>query len=305
MILVIGGSSKIGSTLLDLLVNQNGSVRMLVRDHRERSRAVVGVEVVTGDLAEKPSLNAAMGGIDKVFLLSSPHPDAVTWHANAIDAARESGVRLVVRSSILGAGGAATGEFITSHTASDEYLAASGVDYVILRPNLFQQNVPESTIPSIDASGQFYVNAGDAKLSMVDTRDVAAVAAAVLTEPGHEGATYDITGPEALSYHDVAIRLSEALGRDIRYIEVSDDASRSTLSGFGMTAWFMDALVGLYQNYRRSGQGGYAARVTETVLRITGRPPRTLDALIAERPGPASVALSPGPFDNVSERNIR
>jgi hypothetical protein len=90
---------------------------------------------------------------------------------------------------------------------------------VIVRPNLFQQNVTESTIPSIDGNGQFYLDAGPARISMVDTRDVAAVAAVALTGPGHAGVTYDVTGPEALSYHDVAAKLTPVLAREIRYIE--------------------------------------------------------------------------------------
>ena len=98
---------------------------------------------------------AAMDGIEKVFLLSSPHRDAITWHRNAIDAARQSGVRLLVRSSIIGAGRQSPAEFVNAHTICDRYLEDSGLAYVIVRPNLFLQNVPESTIPSIDASGTF------------------------------------------------------------------------------------------------------------------------------------------------------
>ena len=159
-----------------------------------------------------------MAGVEKVFLLSSPHPDAASWHRNAIDAARRTQVQLLVRSSILGADRESpAAEFISAHTDCDRYLEESGLPYVIVRPNLFLQNIPESTIPSIDASGTFYADAGEARISMVDTRDVAAVAAVALTEPGHAGADYDVTGPEALSYDDVAAKLTEALGRRISY----------------------------------------------------------------------------------------
>ena len=117
---------------------------------------------------------------------------------------------------------------------------------------------------------------------MVDTRDVAAVAAAALTSPGHEGKTYDVTGPESISYEDVATKLSAALGRKITYIDAPDDAVRGALSGFGMPQWLVGALVDLYQDYRRSGTDGYAAQVTDTVQQLTGHPPRTLDQLLAE-----------------------
>lgn len=223
-----------------------------------------------------------MARIEKVFLLSSPHPDAVSWHRNAIDAARRTQVQLLVRSSILGAGRDSPAEFINAHTTCDRYLQDSGLPYVIVRPNLFLQNIPESTIPSIDASGTFYADAGEARISMVDTRDVAAVAALALTEPGHAGARYDVTGPEALSYTDVAAKLTSAMGRHISYVGASDDAVRQALLGAGLTKWFASALVGLYQDYRRSGTGGYAAQVTGTVQRLTGRPARSLDDLLGE-----------------------
>ena len=284
MILVIGGRSKIGSALLELLSARGEKVRALVRD-RERGGSLPGrVEPVVGDLASPESLRAAMSGVEKVFLLSSPHRDAVQWHRNAIDAARASGVALLVRSSILGADKDRPAEFVSAHTECDRHLEQAGLDHVILRPNLFLQNVPESTIPSIGEDGRFYVDAGDARISMVDTRDVAAVASVVLTESGHVGAHYDITGSEALSYRDVASKLSSALGREITYVDAPDDAVSGALLGFGLDQWFVDALVGLYQDYRRSGTDGYASVVTDTVERVTGRPPRSLDELLSELP---------------------
>lgn len=282
MILVIGGRSKIGSALIELLSAKGEVVRALVRAGEADASFPAGVESFVGDLGVPDSLAAAMAGVEKVFLLSSPHRDAVGWHRNAIDAAHAARVGLLVRSSIIGAGEDSPAEFVDAHTQADRYLESSGVPYAILRPNLFLQNVPESTIPSIAADGTFYVNAGDARISMVDTRDAAAVAAVVLTEPGHTAAHYDITGPEALSYADVAAKLSAALDRNIAYVDAPDDAVRDGLLGYGLDAWFVDALIGLYQDYRRSGTDGYASTVTDTVQHLTGAPPRTLDALLGE-----------------------
>jgi len=286
LILVIGGRSKIGAALIAELLGRGEHVRVLVRTG-EPVGFPAGAEIVTGDLADERSLVAAMDGAEKVFVLSSPHPDAMTWHRNAIDAARRTAVQLLVRSSILGADRQSAAEFISAHTACDRYLQDSGLPYVIVRPNLFLQNIPQSTIPSIDTSGNFYVDAGEARISMVDTRDVAAVAAVALTEPGHAGAQYDVTGPEALSYADVAAKLTAALGRPIIYIDAPDEAVREALLGAGLNQWFANALVGLYQDYRRSGTDGYAAKVTGTVQRLTGHPARSLDDLLGEpAPGP-------------------
>ena len=282
MILVIGGRSKVGAALIGELLGRGEQVRALVRAGEPGGHRDTAAEVVTGDLADEGSLVTAMAGVEKVFLLSSPHPDAVGWHRNAIDAARRTQVQLLVRSSILGADRESPAEFISAHTACDRYLEDSGLPYVIVRPNLFLQNIPESTIPAIDASGTFYADAGEARISMVDTRDVAAVAALALTESGYAGAHFDLTGPEALSYTDVAAKLTSVLGRRISYVGASDDAVRQALLGAGLTTWFAGALVGLYQDYRRSGTGGYAAQVTETVQRLTGRPARSLDDLLGE-----------------------
>jgi len=282
MILVIGGRSKVGAALIGELLGRGEQVRALVRAGAPAGHLATAAEVVTGDLADEGSLVTAMAGVEKVFLLSSPHPDAVGWHRNAIDAARRTPVQLLVRSSILGADRESPAEFISAHTTCDRYLEDSGLPYVIVRPNLFLQNIPESTIPAIDASGTFYADAGEARISMVDTRDVAAVAALALTEPGYAGAHFEVTGPEALSYTDVAAKLTSVLGRRISYVGASDDAVRQALLGAGLTTWFAGALVGLYQDYRRSGTGGYAAQVTETVQRLTGRPARSLDDLLGE-----------------------
>lgn len=282
LILIIGGRSKIGTALTGDLLALGQQVRILVRPGEPAAGIPGGAEAVVGDLADEASLVTAMSGVEKVFLLSSPHPDAVAWHRNAIDAARRTEVRLLVRSSILGAGQETEAEFISAHTASDRYLEGSGLPYVILRPNLFLQNIPDSTIPAIDASGNFYVNAGQARISMADTRDVAAVAAATLTGDGHAGAHYDVTGPEALSYSDVAVKLTSALDRQISYVDAPDKAVRQALLDAGLNEWFAGALVGLYQDYRTSGPDGYAAQVTDTVQRVTGRPARSLDGLLGE-----------------------
>jgi len=282
VILVIGGRSKIGAALIGELLGRGQQVRALVRAGEPTGSVPGAAEAVTGDLADEGSLVTAMAGVEKVFLLSSPHPDAVSWHRHAIDAARRTQVQLLVRSSILGADRESPGEFIRAHTTCDRYLEDSGLPFVIVRPNLFLQNIPESTIPSIDASGTFYADAGEARISMVDTRDVAAVASRALTEPGHAGAHYDVTGPEALSYADVAAKLTSAMGRRISYVAAPDDAVRKALLGAGLTEWFAGALVGVYQDYRRSGTDGYAAQVTETCQRLTGRPARSLDGLLGE-----------------------
>jgi uncharacterized protein YbjT (DUF2867 family) len=280
MILVIGGRSKIGSAVLDQLGRRGASVRTLARSSEPSAAFPPPIETVTGNLGDPASLAAAMQGVEQVFLLCGPTPDEVALNRNAIDAAHTSGVRLVVRISILAADPASTATFVRNHGQSDAYLARSGLAHAILRPNSFAQNVPETVIPTIDSDGRFYANVGDARLSMVDTADVGAVAAVVLTSPGHDGKTYDVTGPEALSFGDVASKLSSRLGRRVEYVDVPDAEVRSALAGAGLGDWLVDSLVSLFAQYRRSGTDGYAAQVTDTVLRLTGKTAHTLDDVL-------------------------
>jgi len=281
MILVIGGRSKIGSAVLDQLGRRGASVRALARSSEPSAAFPLPIETVTGDLGDPSSLEAAMQGVEQVFLLCGPTPDEVTLNRNAIDAAHASGVRLVVRSSILAADPASTATFVRNHGESDAYLAGSGLAHVILRPNYFAQNVPESVIPTIDGDGRFYANLGDARLSIVDTADVGAVAAVVLTNPGHDGKAYDVTGPEALSYDGVASKLSANLGRRIEYVDVPDAAARSALTDAGLGDWLVESLISLFGQYRRSGTDGYAAQVSDTVRQLTGQPAHTLEDVLA------------------------
>jgi uncharacterized protein YbjT (DUF2867 family) len=282
VIVVIGGTSKIGSALIEQLVGTGAAVRALARSAERATQFPDRVEVVRGDLSDRESLRSALDRADRLFLLCGPTEQEVMLNRNAIDVAKEAGLTLLVRSSILGSDPASPSTFIRDHGACDAYLRESGVPYAIIRPHMFMQNIPESTIPSIDAQGNFYANAGDARISMVDTRDVAAVAAVLLTQSGKEGGAYDVTGPEALSYEDVASKLSHIMGRTITYVDVGDEAVAGALSGFGLGAWLVGALVELFGDYRRSGTSGYATRVTDTVERLTGRPPRSLDQLLAE-----------------------
>ena len=116
---------------------------------------------------------------------------------------------------------------------------------------------------------------------MTDARDVAAVAARTLLDAVHPGKAYDITGPEALSHAEACEKRSARLGRPVRYVPVDDEAAGSAALAAGLNRWMTDAPIGLYQDHRRSGTGGYAAQVADTVPAVTGRPAHTLDQALA------------------------
>jgi uncharacterized protein YbjT (DUF2867 family) len=281
VILVIGGRSKIGAALIGDLLARGQRVRALVRAGEPTVSMPAGVETVTGDLAGEGSLVGAMEGAEKVFLLSSPHPGAVRWHRNAIDAARRTDMQLLMRSSIIGANRESNAEFISAHTACDRYLTDSGLPHVIVRPNLFLQNIPESTIPSIDASGNFYVDAGQVRLSMVDTRDVAAVAA----RPHRAWARQ-----RSLRRHRPRGAFVHRCRRQAHRRDGTPDhvCRRIPRRGAPRAAacradWVVRERPGRpVPGLPPLGTGGYAAQVTDTVERLTGRRARSLDDLLTE-----------------------
>ncbi len=288
MILVIGGGSRIGSELVTLLRARGERLRLLTRS----AETAAEPDSVVGDLARPATLDAAMAGVDRVFLLSSPAHDERAWHRNAIEAATRQGVRHLVRSSIIGADAHSKARFIRHHGESDDFLRASGVPFTIIRPNFFMHNVTAGWAPTLDPQGNYYAPAGDAAISMVDARDVAAVAAAVLTGRRHGGKTYDVTGPEPVSHAEACQMLGKRLGRPVRYVPVDDETARSAMLGAGLPGWLTDALVELYQDYRRSGIDGYAAAVHGTVADLTGSAPRSLDKALDDELKPEAALAS-------------
>jgi uncharacterized protein YbjT (DUF2867 family) len=297
VILVIGGRSRTGQELTRQLVAAGNQVRVLTRTSEPApagTSAVTGapgVETVTGDLARPDTLDEAMAGVDQVFLLCGTAHDELAWTRNGIDAAARAGVRHLVVSSILGSNSASKARFVRHHGEADAHVVASGVPYTILRPNMYMHNVTSMWPATIGPDGNYYAPAGDSRISAIDARDVAAVAAQVLAAPQeHLGQAYDLTGPAALDTAECCELLGKHLGRAITYVPVDDDAAHGAMLGAGLPRWMADALVELYQDYRRSGLDGYAAQVSDSVRAVTGRSPRTLDqALTDDLAGPGQA----------------
>lgn len=267
MILVTGATGNVGMELVKRLSQRGEPVRAFVRN-RTQAQAIASprTELVEGDFAKPGTFTPALAGVDRLFLLIPSSSEVEEQQRNFVDAAKRSHVRHIVKLSQLGANENAPGRFQRYHGAVEKYIVNSGIPHTFLRPNLFMQGL-YNFIPTISTQGVFYAPAGDAKVSIVDVRDIASVAAKVLAEPGHEGKTYDITGPQALSHVDFADQLSKATGKAIKYIDIPPGDMRKALLGFGMPPWQADGLVEDYDHYRR----GEAAIVTRTVRDITGR----------------------------------
>jgi uncharacterized protein YbjT (DUF2867 family) len=163
--------------------------------------------------------------------------------------------------------------FPRQHADSEDYIKSAGVPYTFLRPNGFMQNFINYNAETINSQNAFYGSQGDGKVSHIDLRDIAAVAVKTLTESGHEGKAYTLTGPEALSNARIAEILSEDTGREIRYVDLPAEQFKQALVGAGLPEWSADALVDLQQLYR----SGAASAVTNDVAQLLGRRPISLE----------------------------
>ncbi len=215
MILVFGATGHIGGDLISILSSQGVSAVAVARAP-ERARPLPGIRWAKADLAEPASINGVFGGVKTMFLLTGNGPDLAALQVTAIRAAVKSGVEYVVKLSALGASSHSKSPIGRAHYEAEQALIGSGMRWAILRPHAFMQNLLDQT-PAIVGEGRIFAASGDGKIPFVDTRDIAAVAAVTLTRSGHDGNKYILTGPEALSYFDVARILSETVGRAITY----------------------------------------------------------------------------------------
>jgi uncharacterized protein YbjT (DUF2867 family) len=271
MILVTGATGKTGRALVEQLASRGVPVRTLVRDLTSAGGlAAPGVELVVGDLGRPETLAPALAGIRTAYLLSAADPDQVRMHGNFIEAAARAGVRHVVRQSVRGAAPRSPVKLARWHATSQQQLEESGMAWTHLQPVYNMQNFFRLA-GSIQSTGAFFAPMKDAALSMVDARDVADVAAALLTGDGHEGKTYVVTGPEPLTFAEAARHLSSAVDRPVRYVDVTAEVAGSVLLSMGLPPWYVDDLLELYAFYS-SGAGSV---VTDAVRRLAGHPGRS------------------------------
>ncbi|HTG26958.1 MAG TPA: SDR family oxidoreductase [Methylomirabilota bacterium] len=278
MILITGASGNAGGAVLREVLKSGSGVRAMYRSKEEAAKAAKGATAVIADFADKQSLRGALEGVDTVYLVCSPVRELVELESNMIDACREAGVKHVVLNSALGAGDFPK-SFPSWHRKVEDKLKASGMNYTMLRPNGFMQNLIAYFAPSIRAQGAFYQSTGDAKVSHVNLRDIAAAAAAILrSRSQHAGKIYELNGPEALSYAEVAEKISKATGRKVQYVDIPPDAQRKALLDMGMPDFLVTALLEL-QEYYASGK---ASKVDGTLESLIHRAPIKMDAFLTE-----------------------
>ncbi len=270
MILVTGGTGLIGSEVVRRLSQAGAPARALVRDPRS-GQNLPGITWVMGDLTQPETLPSAFAGCTKLFLLTGNSEDAYEMQRDALAAARQAGIAQVVKASAFGASPHSHSMIGRMHYRIETELQESGLAWTMLRPHHFMQNLLGQA-DSIINDGVVYSSSGDGRIPFVDTRDIAAVAAVTLTQAGHTGRKYVITGAEALSYRQATDILGQAIGRPLRFIDEPFGEARARLTQAGQPGWLVDSLLAIAA-YQRAG--GPTETITSVVADLTGRPPRT------------------------------
>lgn len=268
MILLTGATGSVGYELARLFAAKNVPVRAMVRStaSAEKLKDIGDIVPITGDFDDPASLDAALEGIEKAFLLTNSSDHAEAQQLAFVAAARRAGVRHIVKLSQLHAAADSPVRFLRYHAAVEQVIRDSGIGYTFLRPNLFMQGLLgfRHTI----AQGQLFAPIGDASVSLVDIRDIAAVAFEALTKPGHAGEIYDITGPQALTHAEIATRIGAAIGRNVSFIQIPPEAMREAVIKVGFPIWQADGLIEDYAHYAR----GEAASISPQGPAVIGRP---------------------------------
>lgn len=273
--LVTGGN--IGNHVAEGLAKAGVAVRVIVRAPApNRTWSDLGIEQVTANLESVASLAPIFEDVNHFFSLTPFVENLEQLGANTIEAARKAGVSYVVRSSLYGASDDGIA-MRRAHRAVEKAVERSGIPYTIIRPNSFMDSyfMHADAIKGADA---FYLPQGDGKVSLVDVRDIAAVAVACLTQSGHSGKTYSVTGSEALSNGDIAGKLSAALGRRISYYDVTPAQAEDSMLKAGVPAWMAASLLELFHICKE----GLASEVTDVVERVLHREPITFKQFLAD-----------------------
>ena len=248
-ILVIGGTGTTGKSLLEILKNQQANYKAMVRSaEKQAALEAEGIPAVKASLGEWEGVDQALRDIDTVFLLTSPGPQSVAEQNGLIDRAKAAGVRKIVKISAVIAETGSNVHLADWHGQIEDHLKSSGMEYVILRPHSFMQN-SMMQIPTITAQNSLYESMGDAKIPMVDTRDVARASFECLRNDTWNNKTFVITGPEAVGYQEVTNALSAATNRDIAYVQIPSDAHNAAMKQAGVPEWLADDLTQMSKDW--------------------------------------------------------
>jgi uncharacterized protein YbjT (DUF2867 family) len=275
MIVLTGVTGKTGGETAKQLLAKGVKFRAIVRNvDKAADLKAAGVELIAGDLGDAETVKRALNGASKALLIL---PNGKTQQANEqqfTDLAKAAGLKHLVKMSSMEAVAHAETPIPKAHWAVEEYIRASGLPWTMVKPNFFMQNLLSSA-NSIKTSNRFSLPMGEGTTGMADIGDIAAVCVEVLTGQGHAGKSYEITGPEVLTFHDAAARFSTVLGRKIEYVPMPMDAFRQRMTGV-LEPWHLNAVCELFREIAEIGLD----HTTDTFRRLMGREPRSLSQFV-------------------------
>ena len=283
-VLVTGATGNIGSQLTPRLAAHDGlEVRAYVRDAEKAAQLRdAGAKLAIGTFEDAGSLRTALKDIDTVVLITPPGPNAADQAIGVVDAAKEAGVRRIVRISALKASVDGPTDNTRQHGRTDEAILSSGLAYTILRPHFFMQNLFMSA-QTIATDGNMFWGMGDGKLGTIDVRDIVDSAEKAVLSDEFDNHILSLTGPETLSFHDMASRLTKILGRPVTYVPVSLDAVEQSLRDMGMGDWFPKVM----RDYSGAYSRGWGDFTDGDVERVTGHAARSFDEFARQVLAPA------------------
>lgn len=277
-VLVVGATGNIGKEVVSELTRGGASVVVGTRDVAKASaqfQSREGIRAVSLDVDKPETLGPALRGVDTVIQVSTMTPAMAAQTRSLVEAARQAGVTHLVRSSLIGAGEPEPITEAVWHGDADQAIASSGIAYTLLRPMQYFQNfLSPRNRQTIREQGTVAMPLGTSRVSNIDTRDIAEIAARVALAPGsgHHGKAYVLTGAEAMTMEQVCSVMGEALGKPLRYVAVDPGKFLQTLLGNGVPQVIAEAIGGWFE-YCRAGR---ADRVTQDAEQLLGRKPRSL-----------------------------
>ena len=268
---------------------------MVHSERRKAQLAAAGIESVMGDFDNPESMERALEGVEKAYLVCTPDEKLVQRETAFINAAKKAGVQLIVKCSALLAGPTAETQNLRSHGVVEEALIKSGIAYTILRPTGYMQTFTLFGWDMIQKAGVISMPAGDGRMAMVDVRDVATVAIKALTEPGHTGKAYDITGAEAFNLYEMASDLQKALGHSVTYLPGNEQQLTMVMRVLGVPPTPSEHVIKIFRMQRE-----HRIEMIHTTLQELGITPITYAQfardLVAGRTGGGNSFQPPDTF---------
>lgn len=270
-VLVVGATGKVGSELVSLLVADGIKPRLFQRASSKNAFKDTDLEVVSGELADKESLKAALEGINTVFMITRDQPDQALLEGNLIDVAVGQGVEKIIKSSAFAASLDPPQGYGAIHHQAELKLMQSGLKWVVLRPYFFMQNFLELS-KEITQSGFLPLPLARAKVGVIDARDVALVAFHVIKSHRFDNQCYELTGPESLTMKDCSNVLGQVLNKKVRYFSPPYWLASLMMRRQGVSQWDIRMRKQLFRMIKSGGE----EKLTDWVKRITGKDPYSL-----------------------------